>query len=241
VHHDQRPRWGSSLLVSWLHGNRISSAEADSLSSSSLLCSVSESRASLLNRGINTDSTVMPPDSLQINACQPFIITSGTVVRHRVCFPMGNGEIRPSQNQNPFAGWYKIVKIWLRLGVMPQIKFCKKNLCNGGFWGDWWNTTSGLFYIPFSCHRLQVRPDDRCTQALTQKTWIHSRMCLWGLEHLNYYQISTLSQKLLKFLTKWDLTQSLENTNETMCAPCRSPLHILVQKRQIITLKMQIP
>jgi len=130
VHHDQRPRWGSSLLVSWLHGNRISSAEADSLSSSSLLCSVSESRASLLNRGINTDSTVMPPDSLHINACQPFIITSGTVVRHRVngnhAFLWEMAKFDPHRIKTPSLVDIKLWKYDCVWELCPKSNFVKK-------------------------------------------------------------------------------------------------------------------
>jgi len=42
-----------------------------------------------------------------------------------------------------------------------------------------------FLYTYFSQNRLQVEPIDRCSSAVAQKTWNHSRMCLLGVRTLN--------------------------------------------------------
>jgi len=54
---------------------------------------------------------------------RPTEITSCTAVQHCVNgdhdFLWEMAKFDPSQNQNPFTGWYEIVNIWLRPGDMP--------------------------------------------------------------------------------------------------------------------------
>jgi len=73
-----------------------------------------------------------------------------------------------------------------------------------GFWANGWNITKIISYlfIPFSQARAQVRPVDGFLRAISQKTWNHARMCLFGL-------IKTLFiPKTIKFWPKTGLTEN---------------------------------
>ena len=63
-------------------------------------------------------------------------------------------------------------------------------------------TIISYLFIPFSQARAQVRPVDGFLRAISQKTWNHARMCLFGL-------IKTLFiPKTIKFWPKTGLTEN---------------------------------
>jgi len=102
------------------------------------------------------------------------------------------------------------MKLWIYdyvREICPQIYFCK-NPCSGGFWREWWNITSQIFiYIStfFSQNRLQVTPVDRCSHAVAQKTWNHSRKCLLGVRTLKLILTFYIIAKTVEFLAKTGL------------------------------------
>ena len=91
--------------------------------------------------------------------------------------------------------------------ICPQIYFCK-NPWSRGFWQEWWNITSQFFFISppfFSQKRLRVTPVDRCSRAVTQKTWNHSRKCLLGVRTLKLISTFYIIAKTVKILAKTGL------------------------------------
>ena len=75
-----------------------------------------------------------------------------------------------------------------------------------------YNISIFLYIDLFSRNRLQVTPVDRCSRAVAQKTWNHSRKCLLGVRPLKLISTFYIIAKTVKILAKTGLGFFFDST-----------------------------
>ena len=84
----------------------------------------------------------------------------------------------------------------------------------------------------FSRKHLQVTPVDRCSRAVAQKTWSHSRKCLLGVRTLKLISTFYIIAKTVQILAKTGL--SFFSTERLTMELFKSKVPLIVYKSCIV-------